>query len=124
MGKARADETWTGVEQAGRARQARTDEVWRGGAEMGEERQARKDMDGAWQGATRPGEARQGDVKKLWNPANADEVADARRSFDDLRSKGYLAFKVTSKNGEKGEQIAAFDPTAGAIIMVPPMQGG
>ncbi len=65
-----------------------------------------------------------GDVKKLWDSTKPDEVADAKRSFDDLRKKGYLAFRVTGKEGEKGEQMREFDPDAERMIMVPQMRGG
>lgn len=65
-----------------------------------------------------------GDVKKQWDPNNAVETADAKRSFDDLRAKGYLAFRVNEKDASKGEQIREFEPNAGSIIMVPPMAGG
>ena len=66
---------------------------------------------------------KEGDVKKMWNPAIPDEVEDARNSFNSLRAKGYLAFRVNEK-GDKGEQMTTFDGTSGKVIMVPPMQGG
>jgi hypothetical protein len=65
-----------------------------------------------------------GDVKQLWDPNNPDEVAAARRVFDDLRRKSYLAFRVTDTKGKRGEQMTVFDPAAGKIIMAPPMAGG
>lgn len=65
-----------------------------------------------------------GDVKQIWDPANADEVAAARKTFNDLTKKGYLAFAVTGSKGAKGEQIREFDPEASRIILAPPMQGG
>lgn len=64
-----------------------------------------------------------GDVKTIWDRTKPDEVDNARSTFDNLRKKGYLAFKVDSK-GEKGEQIDKFDPAAEKMIMVPPMMGG
>jgi hypothetical protein len=64
-----------------------------------------------------------GDVKTTWNKANADEVASARKVFEEMRSKGYFAFNVT-RTGDKGEQITAFDPNAELLIMAPPMRGG
>lgn len=67
---------------------------------------------------------RTGDVKTIWNPANADELAHARETFDGLRKKGFLAFRVVDKDGSKGEQMTEFDPNAKMMIMVPPMQGG
>ena len=65
-----------------------------------------------------------GDLKKVWNAANQDEVEDARRSFDHLvKEKKYAAFRVGT-NGEKDEQIREFDPSAGKMILVPPLAGG
>lgn len=65
-----------------------------------------------------------GDTKLIWDKDNEIEVANAKRSFDDLRSKGFLAFKVIGKSGEKGEQITEFDPNSERLILVPPMRGG
>jgi hypothetical protein len=64
-----------------------------------------------------------GDTKLIWNKNNADEVSNAKRTFDDLRKKGFLAFKVTD-DGSKGEQINDFDANVERMIMVPPMVGG
>jgi len=65
-----------------------------------------------------------GDIKKVWNAANADEVEDARRSFNHLvKDKGYMAFKV-NPDGSNGNQIREFDPTAGKLILVPAVAGG
>ena len=64
-----------------------------------------------------------GDTKVIWDPDNEDEVANARRTFDDLKKKGYAAFSA-NKQGEKGEQIRKFDPEAGRIIMVKALRGG
>ncbi len=65
----------------------------------------------------------EGDIKSIWDPAVPDEVENARSTFDRMRKKGYLAFSVNAA-GDKGEQIREFDPAAGKIIMVPPLQGG
>lgn len=67
--------------------------------------------------------AKAGDVKTVWNKDNADEVGAARAQFDQLKAKGYAAFK-TDRNGEKGEMIREFDPTAECIILAPQMKGG
>lgn len=66
---------------------------------------------------------RTGDSKKIWDPNQPVEVEDAERSFTDLTSKGYRAFRVDS-DGEKGELMTKFDASAGRVIMVPQMQGG
>lgn len=66
-----------------------------------------------------------GDLKKVWNSANQDEVEDARRSFDHLvKGKKYLAFRVNEAGENSGTQIREFDPTAGKMILVPPVAGG
>ncbi len=64
-----------------------------------------------------------GDVRVMWNPDNAAEVAAAKKTFDDLRRKGHAAFAVKA-NGDKGSQITEFDPEAEKIILAPPMRGG
>ena len=64
-----------------------------------------------------------GDTKIIWSADSKDEVANAKRTFDDLRKKGYLAFAVRG-TGEKGEQVTAFDASAEKLILAPPMQGG
>lgn len=67
---------------------------------------------------------KEGDVKTIWNPKNADEVENARKTFDDMKKKGYVAFKV-AKDGAQGEQMTEFDPEAAKmILMVPAFQGG
>ena len=64
-----------------------------------------------------------GDTKLIWAADNADEVENARRTFDDLRKKGFAAFKV-NRLGNKGEQVFAFDQDAEKLILVPAMRGG
>lgn len=68
--------------------------------------------------------SKEGDTRTMWNPANADEVAAAKRTFDELTKKGYLAYVATNERGDKGEQIRVFDPEVGKIILVPQMRGG
>lgn len=64
-----------------------------------------------------------GDVKVVWNSDNEDEVATARKTFDDLKAKRFAAFRVDKKGG-KATQMSTFDPDAEAIIMAPPIAGG
>lgn len=64
-----------------------------------------------------------GDTKLVWDYKNDDEVANAKRTFDDLKAKGFLAYSV-GKDGEPGEVLHSFDPKAEKIIMSPPMAGG
>lgn len=67
--------------------------------------------------------AGKGDVRSMWDRNNPDEVAAARKTFDELRGKGYLAFRVDAV-GDKGVQITTFEPDAGKVIMSPPLRGG
>lgn len=66
---------------------------------------------------------RKGDTNIIWDPDNADEVAQARKTFDELRGKRFVAFRV-GRGGKKGEQITEFDPGAEKMILAPPMAGG
>ena len=66
-----------------------------------------------------------GDVKILWDAENEDEVAAARAAFDELTGKkGFAAFTVKGRRGDKGDKIDAFDPAAERIILVPQIVGG
>ena len=65
-----------------------------------------------------------GDTKLLWDSANKDEVDNARETFNRLTKKGYLAYAVKGKNGDRGEQVKSFDPEAERIILTPPLVGG
>jgi len=67
---------------------------------------------------------RTGDTKLIWDCESKDEVDNARETFNRLRKKGYLAYKVVGKEGNKGEQIHEFDPDAERIILSPAMKGG
>ena len=63
-----------------------------------------------------------GDTKIMWTQGNADEVATAKRSFDDLRAKGFMIYKA-AKDGNRGELMREFDPAAELLIAVPPIVG-
>jgi hypothetical protein len=66
-----------------------------------------------------------GDVRLSWEPGNAEDTATARRTFDDLRAKGYLAYRVTGRGPRaQRDQIRAFDPQAEQIVLAPPLRGG
>lgn len=67
---------------------------------------------------------KEGDTKVIWNPDNRDEVDQARSTFDNLKRKGFTAFSVKGKDGEKDQMIHEFDPQAARIIMVPRVAGG
>lgn len=64
-----------------------------------------------------------GDTRIIWDPTNDDEVASARRTFDELRAKGFIAYSV-SESGKTDAVIRTFEPTAAKIILRPPMVGG
>ena len=67
---------------------------------------------------------RNGDTKIIWDSDQDAEVENARRTFDELRGKGYLAFRVRDDDAAKGDQIREFDADAEKMILSPPMQGG
>ena len=67
---------------------------------------------------------REGDTKVIWDANNPDEVDAARRTFDDLRRRGFTAFSVKGKDGERDRVITTFDPAAERIILVPRVAGG
>jgi hypothetical protein len=62
-------------------------------------------------------------LKLTWSADNREEVATARRMFDEQRKKGWIAYTV-KRNGEKGSVIREFDPDAEMIIMSEPLVGG
>lgn len=66
---------------------------------------------------------REGDSKHFWDKGTPIEVKIASKVFKQYRKKGYAAFSMTEK-GDKGEIIREFDPNAGVILFVPPLQGG
>lgn len=66
---------------------------------------------------------REGDTRMTWDPAQPTEVEHARRTFDDMRAKGYNAYAV-QEGGAQGEVVTTFDPAAAKIILAIPMQGG
>jgi len=64
-----------------------------------------------------------GHLTVTWNVDNEDEVEHARATFDEMRAKGYYAFRVR-KGGERGERIQSFDPDAEQMILMPQLRGG
>ena len=67
---------------------------------------------------------RHGDTPFMWNAEDEDDVRLARETFARYKKEGYIAYRVTGKNGERGEVIKAFDPAAERIIFVKQHQGG
>jgi hypothetical protein len=64
-----------------------------------------------------------GDTQTTWNRDNPDEVEQARRTFNDLKKKRFLIYKV-DKHGQKGEIMREFDPDAQMLIAAPALVGG
>lgn len=64
-----------------------------------------------------------GDTKTIWDADNATEVANARRTFDDFKKKGFAIYRVEG-DGDRGEIMHKFDPEAEKMIAVPRMAGG
>jgi len=64
-----------------------------------------------------------GDTKTMWDKDKPDEVKIAEKTFNKLKKKNYIAYKV-KRNGDKGEIMNTFDPKAEKVIMVPPVVGG
>lgn len=67
-----------------------------------------------------------GDTKVRWDPTNQHEVANAKRTFDDLKAQGFTAHRVAGPKGERttGEVMSEFDATAERLVMVPTMVPG
>jgi hypothetical protein len=65
-----------------------------------------------------------GDTKIFWDHQNQTEIDIARAAFTKAKADGYMAYKVTGKDGAKGEILAQFDPLAERIILAPPLRGG
>ena len=66
---------------------------------------------------------RTGDTKIIWDASNTDEVANARRTCDDLRKKRFSIFAV-KRDGSSGSRVDSFDPALESLIAVPPVVGG
>jgi len=66
----------------------------------------------------------EGDTKSIWDRNNEAEVEAARKTYDDLTDKGYRAYHVKGKDGDKGDPMDEFDPDCERMILVPPLQGG
>lgn len=66
----------------------------------------------------------EGDTKIIWDSENPDEVANAKRTFDDLMAKGMMAYVVKDDEGMKGRYMRTFDPSAEKMILAAPMVAG
>lgn len=64
-----------------------------------------------------------GDTKTIWDTDDPVQVEAARSTFNTLKGKGYMAFRV-EEGGGKGSMLRDFDPRAGKIILAPALAGG
>ena len=64
-----------------------------------------------------------GDSRIQWDKNNPEQVAAARARFDELKAKGYLAYRVDA-NARQGEVLNQFDPDAQRIVLHSRMVGG
>lgn len=64
-----------------------------------------------------------GDLKVIWDSDKPAEVAHARKTFDEFKRQGYLAYRV-AKGGDKGEVMRSFEADAERVILAPQMVGG
>lgn len=64
-----------------------------------------------------------GDSRMQWDRNDPAQVAAAEARFDEMRGKGYSAYKVDA-SGRRGEVINKFDPDAERIIMHRQLVGG
>jgi hypothetical protein len=64
-----------------------------------------------------------GDSRMQWDQNSPDQVAAARRRFEELKARGYVGHRVDA-SGAMSEEIRDFDPTAERIIMNKRLVGG
>lgn len=67
---------------------------------------------------------KEGDTKHMWDKDKPVEVEMAKKIFDEYVKKGFTVFSVSGEKGEKDKQVRDFDPNAGRLIFVPPVQAG
>lgn len=64
-----------------------------------------------------------GHTRIIWDVDKGVEVDAARKLFDTLRAKNYVAYRVKD-NGSEGEVIKHFDSGAEKLILHAPIVGG
>lgn len=64
-----------------------------------------------------------GDVKITWDPNKPDEVAHARRTFEQLRGERFTAHAV-AEDGKPAAILNTFDAQSRALIFRPASVGG
>lgn len=67
-----------------------------------------------------------GDITVSWDPTKKKEVANAKKTFEDLVAKGYRAWRVDVVEGKRDDttMLKEFDPEAKEIVILPPLTGG
>lgn len=58
-----------------------------------------------------------GDTVLNWELGDKGAIRQAKKTFAEKTKQGYTAYVL-------GKKLDAFDPNAGSIILVPPVQGG
>lgn len=67
---------------------------------------------------------RQGDTEHRWEVDTEDgRIQEAERTFNEMLSKGGLAFGFDTP-GAEGRQLDAFDPAVKEIVVFPRIAGG
>ena len=64
-----------------------------------------------------------GDTRIEWDPNNEDEVANAQRTFQEMKKRGFVAYAVRRRD-QRGEVVREFDPSAEKLILAMPHVGG
>lgn len=64
-----------------------------------------------------------GDTKIEWDPDKPKEVQAAEKTFKELTSKGYRAYRQYD-DGKRGAALTTFDKYAEKVILVPDIGGG
>lgn len=62
-----------------------------------------------------------GHTEVKWDTEAPETVEETRRQFDEIVSRGYLAYAKTDTGSE---QIRSFDPEAEEIVVTAPLVGG
>ncbi|MBS1722800.1 MAG: hypothetical protein JSS66_07460 [Armatimonadetes bacterium] len=64
-----------------------------------------------------------GDLKLSYDPANKDQVAAAKKVFNDLVKKGMKVY-VDTKSKSRRKEVTEFSPTQTKLVFVPQLTGG
>jgi hypothetical protein len=66
---------------------------------------------------------RHGDTRHEFDPANAEDVLQAKGRFRQLSNNGFRAVAL-GKDGEPGRLLHEFDAEAERTLFIPRLQGG